>query len=164
MALEIFLKLGDIAGDSTDAAHPGEITVLSWDWGLTQTAAPLGGGGGSGAAVGKTEFRRLRFAHRIDSASPLIMLACATGRRLKEATLVMRRAGAPPFEFLSVRMSDVTVTLVEPAVNGDKGETYELVALDWTKIEVSHVSQDADGSAGTPTRFGWDIRANKPIP
>ena len=164
MALDIFLKLGDIKGDSADEAHRDEIVVMSWDWGLTQTAAPLGGGGASGgAAVGKTEFRRLRVAHAIDCASPLIMLACASGRRLKEATLTVRRPGAPGFGFLVARLSDVTVVAVESAVNGEKGDTNELVALDFVKVDLAYTPQDATGAPEPPLRFNWDIRSNKPM-
>jgi len=33
-ATDIFIKLGDIKGESVDAKHKGEIDVLSWSWGL----------------------------------------------------------------------------------------------------------------------------------
>lgn len=164
MALDVFLKLGDIAGDSSDDAHRDEIVVSSWDWGLTATAAPVGGGGASGgAAVSKTEFRRLRFAHRIDSASPLIMLACASGRRLKEATLTVRRPGAGGFELMIVRLSDLTVGSIDSTVNGANGDLYEMVALDCMKIDLQYFPQEADGAPGAALRFGWDIRSNKPM-
>lgn len=165
VALDIFLKLGDIKGDSVDARHRDAIVVLSWDWGIAQTAAPVGGGGaGGGAAVGRTDFRRLRFAHRIDVASPLIMLACASGRRLREATLTVRKPGASAFEFLIVKLSDVSVTSVESAVNEEEGELYELVALDFMKVDLQYIPQSAAGGPGTPVRFGWDIRTNTPLP
>ncbi len=165
MALDIFLKLGEIKGDSLDARHRDEIVVLSWDWGITQTAAPLGGGGASGgAAVGRTEFRRIRFAHRIDVASPLIMLACATGKRLREAKFTVRHPGEHGAEFLTVKLSDVIVTLVEPAINGDNGETYEAVTFEYGKVEVEYTPRAPNGTPGTPVRFGWDLRANKSIP
>jgi len=38
MAFTICIKIGDIAGESTVASHVGEIDVLSWNWGLTQSA------------------------------------------------------------------------------------------------------------------------------
>ncbi len=165
MALDIFLKLADIKGDSADARHRDEIVVLSWDWGMTQTTAPIGGGGASGgAAVGRTEIRRIQFAHRIDVASPLIMLACATGKRLREAKFTVRHHGEHAAEFLAVKLSDVIVTLVEPTINGDNGETYEAVALEFAKVEVEYTPRAPNGTPGTPVRFGWDLRANRPIP
>src|SRR6202030_3303254 len=37
MAVDIFLKLDPLKGESLDTAHKGEIDVLSWGWGLDQT-------------------------------------------------------------------------------------------------------------------------------
>lgn len=44
-----YLKLGDIKGESTDKDHKGEIEVLSWSWGQTNSGGIHHGGGmGSG--------------------------------------------------------------------------------------------------------------------
>ena len=32
MGVDVFLKVGDIQGESTDAKHAGEIEVVSWAW------------------------------------------------------------------------------------------------------------------------------------
>ena len=37
MASDIFAKIGDIKGESVDVKHPGEIEVLSFSWGVTNT-------------------------------------------------------------------------------------------------------------------------------
>jgi hypothetical protein len=34
-ASDIFLKIGDIKGESTDAKHANEIEVLAWSWGVS---------------------------------------------------------------------------------------------------------------------------------
>ena len=60
MAVDVFLKLGDIKGESKDAKHAGEIDVLSWSWGVSQTGT-MGVGGGGGA--GKANFSDLNFMH-----------------------------------------------------------------------------------------------------
>ena len=39
MATDIFAKIGDIKGESLDAKHKDEIEVLSFSWGVTNTAA-----------------------------------------------------------------------------------------------------------------------------
>ncbi len=49
MAVDIFLKLGSIQGESLDSKHKNEIDVLSWTWGMTQSGTMhLGSGGGGG--------------------------------------------------------------------------------------------------------------------
>ena len=51
MAVDAFLKLDGIDGESQDKEHKGEIDILSWSWGGASTASfNLGGGGASGKA------------------------------------------------------------------------------------------------------------------
>jgi type VI secretion system secreted protein Hcp len=49
MAIDMFLKLGDVTGESKDKVHKKEIDVLLWSWGMSNSgSAHLGGGAGSG--------------------------------------------------------------------------------------------------------------------
>ena len=49
MAVDMFLKLDDVKGESKDSKHKEEIDVLAWSWGLSQSgSAHQGGGGGAG--------------------------------------------------------------------------------------------------------------------
>ena len=90
MASDIFAKIGDIKGESPDDKHKGEIELLSWSWGVTQSGTMAHGGGGG---EGKANFNDFNFTHHIDKASPVLMKACATGEHIKEATITVRKAG-----------------------------------------------------------------------
>ena len=49
MAMDMFLKIDDLVGDSIDDKHPKEIQVLSWSWGMSQSGSThTATGGGSG--------------------------------------------------------------------------------------------------------------------
>src|SRR4029450_6240559 len=102
MASDIFAKLGDIKGESTDAKHTDEIEVLSFSWGVTNPAPS-----GSGAGAGKATFKDLSITHHIDKASPKLLEACATGTHLKDATITHRKAGKGQQEYLIIKMNDV---------------------------------------------------------
>ena len=166
MALKIFLKLTDIKGESTDSKHKDEIVVHSWDWGMAQQVLHAGGGGG-GSGVGKASFEDLHFTHQIDKASPLIMLACASGKHIRDATLTVRRAGKTPQEFLIVKLKDVLVTSVDPAVNdgtdGSQESATESVTLNFAQVDLEYKPQKADGSLGPGIHFAWNLQSNKPI-
>ena len=71
MAADIFAKIGDIKGESLDDKHKDEIEVLSWSWGVANSATKARGGGGE--AAGKANFSDLSFTHHIDKASPALM-------------------------------------------------------------------------------------------
>jgi type VI secretion system secreted protein Hcp len=158
VAADIFAKLGDIKGESLDDKHKDEIEILSWSWGVTNAAKPIGGGGGGGE--GKSSFHDLSFTHKIDKASPLLMRACATGEHLKEATITRRKAGKGQQEFLIIKMSDVLITAVTDADN-DEGGNLETVSLAFAKVALEYRPQKADGSIDAGVHFKYDLKANK---
>jgi type VI secretion system secreted protein Hcp len=157
MATDIFAKIGDIKGESTDAKHKDEIEVLSFSWGVTNTAG-IGVGGGAGA--GKATFQDLTIIHHIDKASPALLRACATGKHLKEATITHRKAGKEQQEYFIVKMNDVIVTGVSQG--GTSGQPYsESVSLVFAKVALEYKPQKADGSLDAGVHFKYDIKANK---
>ena len=159
MASDIFLKIGDIKGESNDDRHREQIVGLEWSWGASAQLVPNQGGG---AGVGKTSFRDLSFTHLYDKASPLLMKACATGQHMPEATLTARRRGQGQQDFLIIKMMDVIVTSVAPSAEAETS-IREIVTLRFAKVDLSYSAQKGDGSLDTPTQFRYDINANKPL-
>ena len=155
-----FLKVDGIAGESTDAAHKGEIDVESWSWGVTHSGSP-GHGGGGGA--GKASFQDFYFVSRISAASPPLLSACATGTHIKEATLSGARGAGKnkSADFLKYKLSDVTVTSVQQA--GDDVRSTDQFSLNYSKVEVSYTPMSSKGATGKPLKFGYDLKLNKKI-
>jgi type VI secretion system secreted protein Hcp len=158
MASDIFAKIGDIKGESPDDKHKGEIEVLSWSWGVTQSGTMAHGGGGG---EGKANFNDFNFTHHIDKASPVLMKACATGEHIKEATITVRKAGKGQQEFLIIKMADIIITGVAPSGAGDGAATAEHVALQFAKVDLEYKPQKADGSLDAGVHFKYDIKGNK---
>jgi type VI secretion system secreted protein Hcp len=158
MASDIFAKIGDIKGESRDDKHTDEIEVLSFSWGVANTAN-IGGGGAGGGGAGKATFHDLSFAHTIDKASPNLLKACATGSHLKEATITHRKAGKGQQEFLIIKMNDVIITGV--ALSDSGGATSENVTLAFAKVDLEYKPQKPDGSLDAGVHFKFDIKANK---
>ena len=156
MAVDVFLKLGDIKGESKDAKHADEIDVLSWSWGISKTgsAAP-----GSGGGAGKASFNDLSFTHSMDKASPTLMKACATGQHIKEGTLIARKAGKGQQEYLVIKMSDILVTSIQPAASSE--HPTETISLQFAKIDLEYKPLKADGSLDAGVRFAYDLHTNK---
>ena len=157
MAADIFAKIGDIKGESLDAKHKDEVEVLSWSWGVSQSAglAP-----GSGASTGKASFHDFVITHHIDKASPLLLKACATGEHIKEATITVRKAGSKAQQdYLIVKMSDVVVGNVSQSAAD--AATAETVSLVFAKVEYEYKPQKADGSLDAGVFFKFDIKNSK---
>ena len=158
MAASIFARIGTIKGESQDAKHKDEIEVLAWSWGVSQSGMMAHGGGGG---AGKASFQDLNFTHHVDKASPLLMRVCATGERIKEATITVRKAGKGPQEYLVIKMADVLVTSVATSVSGEGDDTVEAVALAFAKVDLEYKPQKPDGSLDVGIHFKYDLKSNK---
>jgi type VI secretion system secreted protein Hcp len=153
-----FLKVDGIPGESTDDRHRNEIDVTSWSFGVTNAAPGRGGGGGTG--TGRPAFDELHVDARINSATPLLFKACASGQHIRTAVLTGERVtGAAGSEFLTYALEDVTIRGVEHADTVDAAPT-DRVALGYGRIRISYRPQNPDGSLGAAVTAGWDVRAN----
>ena len=157
MATDIFAKIGDIKGESTDNKHKDEVEVLSYSWGVTNPAH-IGTGGGGGA--GRATFQDLSIVHKIDKASPQLLQACATGEHLKEATITHRKAGKGQQEYLIIKMNDVIITGVSLSDSSDAGGS-ENVTMAFAKVDFEYKPQNSSGSLDPGIHFKYDIKANK---
>lgn len=158
MTADIFAKIGDIKGESTDDKHKGEVEVLSYSWGVTHRPSPAGGGSGGG--TDKPTFQDLIIVHKIDKASPQLLRACAVGEHLKEATITFRKAGKAQQEFLIIKMNDVIITgVTHGASGGDDGA--ETVSLEFAKVDWQFKAQKQDGTLEPAIHFKFDIKTNK---
>jgi type VI secretion system secreted protein Hcp len=159
MASDIFLKLGDIKGESEDAKHKGEIEIASYSWGVSQPGSMQSGGGGG---VGRASFQDFHFVHNVDKASPNLLKLCATGEHVKDATLTVRKAGKGQQEYLIVKLNDVIVTSVQNGGQGTDGsQLTEQFSLQPAKIDFEYKPQKADGSLEGGIPFKYDVKQNK---
>ena len=159
MAVDYFLQIAGVEGESTDAKHKGWIDVDSWSWGETQPTPPASGGGGG---AGKVQVQDLHFTTRVSKASPKLFLACANGQHFKEARLVGRKAGKSQQEFLTWTFTDLLVTGYQ--TGGAEGADIlptDQVSLNFAKLKVEYRAQKADGSLDAPVSAGWDVKSNK---
>jgi type VI secretion system secreted protein Hcp len=155
---DMFIKIGDIKGESADRKHKDEIDVLAWSWGMSQTGTTQGAG-----SAGRVNVQDMSVTKYADKATPYLMDACATGKHLPEAVLTVRKVEDSPLEYLKIKMTDVLITNVKTgASKGDERAT-ENVSLNFAKYQVQYIPQKADGSAGAAITTGFDIAANKKL-
>lgn len=157
MAIDTHIKFDGIDGESTHKDHKGEIDVLSWSWGLTQAANPSAGGGSGRAKAVPGEFR---IVHSYDKASPVLARTAASGKHIKSAVLMARKAGEGQKDFLKVTMKEVFVTSVQASA-GDQDRIAEEVAMSYASIDFSYAPLTDKGALGTPVTFDWNIKTGK---
>jgi type VI secretion system secreted protein Hcp len=161
MAVDYFLKLDGIEGESHDDKHKNEIDLHSWSWGETQTGTHSAGGGGG---AGKVDMQDFHFVMSVNKASPKLMLACASGEHIKKATLTCRKAGKDQQPYMTVVMSDLLVSSYQTGGSGHGNEVpNDQISLNYAKIEWEYKEQKPDGTLGGAIKAGWDLKANKKV-
>jgi len=160
MAVDMFIKIGDIKGESQDDKHKDEIDVLAWSWGMSQSGTFHGGGGGG---AGKVNVQDLSFTKWVDKASPNLMKFCCNGKEYKEALLTVRKAGEKPLEYVKIKMEKVMITSVSTGGSGGEDRLTENVTLNFGKVSYDYTPQKEDGSGLPVVKMGWDIAANKEV-
>ncbi|HQR11668.1 MAG TPA: type VI secretion system tube protein Hcp [Casimicrobiaceae bacterium] len=141
-ATDIFAKIGDIKGESTDDKHPGEIEVLAWSWGVN---GPIAGDKKNPGVPACGE--PLSIDKFVDKASPLLVTGAALNTTYPTAKLTLRKPGKDPIEFLVVNLAGVTVKALVNGGPDSTGAMKERVTLAYTSATFSYTPQKPDGSA-----------------
>jgi type VI secretion system secreted protein Hcp len=139
----MFIKIGDVKGESRDKTHKETIDVLAWSWGMSNSgSAHMGGGAGSG----KVNIQDVSFTKYIDASSNALMDACCTGKHFPEATLTVRKAGGTPVEYVVITLTEVMVTAVSTGGSGGEDRLTENVTLNFAKFKFQYQEQDEKGA------------------
>jgi len=155
----MFLSLiPEIKGESTDKEHKDQIDVLAWSWGMANSGTTHVGGAGG---VRLASFQDLSLTKYVDKASPALMQKCANGGHLTTATLIVRKAGASPVEYIKIKLEEVLVSGVATGGSGGEDRLTENVSLNFGKVSLTYrpVSNPAPP---TGPQFTWDIPSQSP--
>jgi type VI secretion system secreted protein Hcp len=157
MAVDMFLDLDGVKGESVDKTHKDKIDILAWSWGVSNSGTFHHGSGGG---AGKASFQDISITKFIDAASPNIMLFCANGKHFAKGKIIVRKAGENPLEYLTIEFEKVLVTQYSTGGGSGQERLTETVTLNFAKVKVEYTTQSEKGGKGTPHAFAWDIAAN----
>lgn len=137
-AVDIFMKIDGIKGESKDKGHKDEIEVLAWNWGMSNS----GGGKGSNRP-GKPEVQNLSFTKYLDISSPALILSTLKGTRHPQAVMSVSSGNkGKDAEFLVVTLKDVFVTSLASGGSSGENRFAENVTLDFTSFELEYIETD----------------------
>jgi type VI secretion system secreted protein Hcp len=157
-AVDYFLKIDGITGESTDSDHKGWIELESFNWGASNPTTIGIATGGAGA--GKVTFSSLSVQKVVDKSSVDLIAACASGQHIKGAVLEVvthaikfdRKAGGEQEQvLLRLTLTEVLVPAVQEAGLKLNLPT-ESLSLNFGKIEISNGgAAGGGGTTGTTT-------------
>jgi len=155
---DMFLKLdgttmGPIKGEAQDKAHPNEIDVLSWRWGMDGNKVL-----GTGKPV-KTTIQDLKLTKHVDSASTALMIGMRNNELIKTAVLTVRKAGGKePVDYVKMTLAKARITslAVHSGGGSDPAELFEELSFSFEKITIDYTPQGTEGGAGGGMTFEAD--------
>jgi type VI secretion system secreted protein Hcp len=164
-AVDYFLKIEGVDGESKVENHVGEIEISSFSWGATNSSSLGSAGGGAGA--GKAQISPLSFTKTADKTSPKLFGACATGQHFKTAVLVGTLRGSSDSEvrgkeqpYMKLTLQDVLVSSYQVGGQAGDGRPTEVLSLNFTKITYAITTQTQTGKVGDVITSGFDLKKN----
>lgn len=157
-AVDYFLKINGIPGESQDDKHKDEIQIESWNWGQANSGSFASGTGGG---AGKVNMHDFSFTMKVNKATPKLFLACANGQHIPDALLTCRKAGKQQQEYLKIKFSDLLVSNFQTGGSAGDIIPVDQISLNFAKIEFSYAPQNKDGTLGSPIVHNYDLKVNK---
>jgi type VI secretion system secreted protein Hcp len=94
------------------------------------------------------------------TASPKLAISCASGEHIKDATLVCRKSGKTPQEYLIFKFFDLLVSSYQTGYSQGQDEAFDSCSMSYGKLEWSYKPQKADGSLDAALDFKYDLKTN----
>jgi len=155
MAVDFFLKLDGIDGESVDSKHSNEITVMSFSWGASQHTS-VSGSGGSGA--GKATLADLSIMKNYDASSAPMYKALLLGTHITTGVLTAVKSGGDGSPFLTISLGEVFVTSVQ--ISGSSEVPMESVSFSYNTIKTQYAQQDETGKLNTKAAISYSLKQN----
>jgi len=147
-AVNMFIKIGDIRGESTDSGHKDWIEVLSYSL-------------GAGLTDGKRKVASLKIEHNLDSSTPLLYKALLTGEKMSEARLQLCRTGGSNTEcYMEYKLENAVVSKILTERVNTKDTQKEEISLEFDKITFTY-TKGIGGKLKETVSYCWDAKQNK---
>jgi type VI secretion system secreted protein Hcp len=161
MAIDVYLYIDGIKGESADDRHKDWIECKSVNFGVEQPKSATASTGG-GHTAERCEHRDIVISKLADLASPILLQTCAAGRTIPKAKFEFMRADAQGerVKYFEIEIENVLIGAVAPSV--EEGDILtEEVGFKFSKVRWKYTQQRISGGIGGNTSGGWDLAANR---
>jgi type VI secretion system secreted protein Hcp len=162
MAVEIFLKLDGIDGESIKSGAEGWIELFSFSNGASN---PSSVAFGTGSGAGKVDLSSLSLQKQLDKASPKLFLNCCAGTHIATGQMIVREAtgGDTTQTYFQYDLTEVFIDSISWGGSAGGGKPSESVSVSAKSLQVTYLPQDSTGTVGNKIVVGWDVSKNQKI-
>lgn len=161
MAVDAYLQIEGVKGESKDSAHEGWIECTSASWGVKQPKSATASTGG-GHTAERCEHKSISLSKLADLASPILLQTCSAGRTIPKARLEFMRADGDgkPICYYTVELENVLIGSIDQVMHQGAG-LHDSFTLKYSRIRWRYTMQRIGGGAGGSTVGGWDLSSNR---
>lgn len=161
MALDVYLQIDGINGESADTDHKDWIELTSAQWGVVQPHSSTASTGG-GHTSERCEHRILSVSKLADLSSPILMQTASMGKTIPRAKLEFMRADSQGtrVKYYEIEIENVLIVNMDQHVI-ESGIVQDSIGLQFSKIKWKYTQQKVSGGTGGSTAGGWDLACNK---
>ena len=163
MAIDVYLQIDSIKGESSDSTHKDWIECKSLAWGVIQPKSATASTGG-GHTAERCEHEDIVLTKLVDLATPLLLQNCSSGKTFPKAKFEFFRANGngDRIKYFEIELQNVLISAVEPSIS--EGDILsETVSLKYSQVKWKYLQQNVNGGAAGNTAGGWDLSTNKTV-
>lgn len=163
MAIDVYLQIEGIKGESTDSAHKDWIECKSVDFEVLQPKSATASTAG-GHTAERCEHRDIVVTKMADLATPLLLQNCSSGKTIAKAKFEFMRADGKGerIKYFEIELQNLIISDVAPSVK--EGDIlHESVGIKYSQVKWKYTQQKIGGGSGGNTSGGWDLATNKVV-
>lgn len=161
MAIDVYLQIDGVKGESAEETHKGWIECLSVDWAVTQPKSATSSTAG-GHTAERANLSEIGLTKLADLASPILFQLSACGKTLPKAKLEFMRADGDgkPIKYFEIQLENVLISDMASSVS-EGVVLSESRGLKFSKIKLAYIQQKLGGGTLGSTTGGWDLALNR---
>ncbi|HEX8713580.1 MAG TPA: type VI secretion system tube protein Hcp [Terracidiphilus sp.] len=156
MAVDYFLKLDGIEGESADEKHKNQIQLMSWSWGASNMSSVAGTGGSGAGKVDMSDFNLMTF---FDKSTPKFFKNISKGTHITKGTLEAVKSGADGKPYLKIDFQEIFITSLQMSASSEVPSVS--ITFTYNEIKVDYSQQDEKGNLVSTGAVTYNTKQNK---
>jgi type VI secretion system secreted protein Hcp len=155
MAVDVFMKIDGISGESSDLQFKDWIEVLSLNWEVTRPMDQA-----SGQVKHVLRSAPFGIIKAVDKATPQIFKAVTSNEDIEEIQLALCRAGKERVKYLTYVFKNCVITKAAVQMSNNAGESLptEDIRFRFASVEITYFQQKREtGGSGGQISHKWNF-------
>lgn len=161
MAIDVYLQIDGIKGESSDVAHKDWIECTSAVWSVMQPKSASDSTAG-GHTAERCEHGDIVISKLVDISSPILLQTCSMGKTIARVKFEFMRADSAGIriKYFEIDAENVLIGAVVPSIKSGN-ILVEHISLKYAKVKWKYVQQKVSGGIAGNTTGGWDLQTNR---